>query len=74
MMLEGSFWVCVVLMQERAGLRDRNSLYNVVISPIFALPGYETTPAHRGRYGLSGKDGTLLVQVAHKKGNRKLSK
>jgi hypothetical protein len=57
-----------------AGIRDGNSLYNVVLSPIFALPGEETTPAHRGRYGLSGKDETLLVQVAIKKGISKLSK
>jgi hypothetical protein len=54
-------------VQERAGLRDRDGLYNVVLSPIFALSGDETTPAHRGRYGLSGKDGTLLVQVAPQK-------
>jgi hypothetical protein len=43
-------------VQERGGLRDRDSLNNLVVSPIFALPGDETTPAHRGRYGLSGKE------------------
>lgn len=54
-------------MQERARLGDRNGLYDGVLSPISALSGEKTTPAHPGRHGKSGKDGTLLVQVGIKK-------
>jgi hypothetical protein len=54
-------------VQERACLRDRDGLYDDVISPISALPGEKTTPAQPGGHGMSGKDGTLAVRVGMKK-------
>jgi hypothetical protein len=57
-------------VQERATVRDGDSPYNLVLSLIFAFPGEETTPARPGRHGMSGKDGTLLVESGDRKGSR----
>jgi hypothetical protein len=55
-------------MQGGTPLRNRYGLYYGVLSPVFAHPREETTPARLGGHGMGGKDGILFaVEVALKR-------